>query len=83
MPNGRPGDHPFTDIVVHGSSSQYGEEVSSLVRAMAGAPGFDSVREEVVALLEGISFYSRPGDRERAVDELLRRLLEIEGRLGG
>jgi hypothetical protein len=82
MPNGRPGDHPYTDIVVHGSSSQYGEEVSALVRAMAGAPGFDAVREEVVALIEGISFSPRPDDWEGAVDELLRRLRQIQGRLG-
>lgn len=81
MPNGRPGDHPYTDIVVHGDSSKFGEEISGLVRAMRAAPGFAAVREEVVGLIEGMSFAPGPDDREAAMAALLARLREIEARL--
>ena len=81
MPNGRPGDHPYTDIVVHGSSSEFGEEISGLVRAMAAAPGFAAVREEVVDLIESIPLASGPDDRDAAMAALLSRLREIEARL--
>lgn len=49
MPNGRPGDHPYTDIVVHGNTV-YSAEVTELVEAMdEEAP--DSARQEVRTLL--------------------------------
>ena len=35
MPNGRPHDHPLTDILVH-SISVYGEQTDSLIRKIAG-----------------------------------------------
>ena len=34
MPNGKPGDHPFTDIVVHGRDV-YSPQIASLVREIA------------------------------------------------
>ena len=34
MPNGKPGDHPYTDIVVHGQDV-YSPKAASLVREIA------------------------------------------------
>lgn len=36
MPNGKPGDHPYTDIVVHGLDV-FGEEIDSTVRRLDGS----------------------------------------------
>ena len=33
MPNGKPGDHPYTDIVVHGLDV-FGKEIDSTVRRL-------------------------------------------------
>ena len=35
MPNGKPHDHPLTDILVH-SIPVYGEETDNLIRKIAG-----------------------------------------------
>ena len=35
MPNGKPGDHPYTDIVIHGRDV-YSPRAASLVREIAG-----------------------------------------------
>lgn len=50
MPNGKPGDHPYTDIIHHGSS-EYGEPVDGLVKELSKLPGFSNVRGEVLDLL--------------------------------
>jgi len=50
MPNGRPGDHPLTDILNHGSSN-YPEDIDALVKQLAQMPGFSSVRERVATIL--------------------------------
>ena len=50
MPNGRPGDHPLTDIVEYGSS-EYPSDIETKVRALAVAPGFDAHRERVADVL--------------------------------
>ena len=42
MPNGKPGDHPYTDILHYGSS-EYGEPVDGLVKRLAQMPDFPSV----------------------------------------
>ena len=34
MPNGRPGDHPLTDIFLHGLEA-YGREVDSMLREIS------------------------------------------------
>ena len=82
MPNGRPGDHPYTDIVVHGDSSRFGAEVSDLIRDMATRPGYAAVREEVVALLEDIDIYPRPNDWDAVLAALLARLRALAARQG-
>ena len=83
MPNGRPGDHPYTDIVVHGDSSAFGTEVSGLIREMAARPGFAAVREEVVTLIEQTDLHRRPDDRDAVLADLLARLRELSARQTG
>ena len=50
MPNGRPGDHPLTDIL-HYRASAFGPEIDSLVRELSGMPGFEGQRGRVADLL--------------------------------
>jgi len=44
MPNGKPGDHPFTDIVLHGLAV-YSPEADSLVREIAALGGRDRIAD--------------------------------------
>lgn len=53
MPNGKPGDHPITDLMVHGRSSMP-PEIEDLVRALWGLrpPNFnpgDPVWDDIYA----------------------------------
>ena len=50
MANGRPGDGPLTDILIHGHSS-YPDDVVERVRELADMPGFASVQLRVDELL--------------------------------
>lgn len=50
MPNGRPGDNPYDEIIHHGGS-EYGEPVDGLVRQLSQLPGFSSVSREVASIL--------------------------------
>jgi len=50
MPNGRPGDHPLTDILSYGSSN-YPEDINALVKHLAQMPRFASVRDRVANIL--------------------------------
>ena len=38
MPNGKPGDHPYTDVVIHGTSI-FGSPIDDLIRRMAQTGG--------------------------------------------
>jgi hypothetical protein len=82
MPNGKPGDHPYSDIIVHGSSADYGDEVPDLVRAMAKKPGFPEVRDEVGDLLLDLWPLGRGDRRHQLIQEALHRLQAIDARLG-
>ena len=82
MPNGKPGDHPYTDIVVHGSSSEFGEEISALVREMARHPGFAAVREEVVDILESVAFRPQSDKSDAVMKETMKRLVAVKAKLG-
>jgi hypothetical protein len=44
MPNGKPFDHPFTDIVTHGRLV-YSERADSLVREIAALGGAEEVAD--------------------------------------
>ena len=50
MPNGKPGDHPLTDILHYGSS-EFGDPVDRLVRELSEHPDWGRVRDEVSTLL--------------------------------
>lgn len=50
MANGKPGDHPLSDILDHGGSA-LGPEIDRRVRELAELPGFAAVRDRVARLL--------------------------------
>jgi nitrate reductase assembly molybdenum cofactor insertion protein NarJ len=78
MPGGKPGDHPYTDIVIHGWSDEVGQEMSDLVRALAQTSGFAPFRDEVSDVLESCSQYwgSNPTDQVKL--DAMDRLIEIK-----
>lgn len=50
MPNGRHGDHPYTDIVCCGFKT-FTPEIDDLVRELSQMPGFEERKNEVQELL--------------------------------
>ena len=77
MPNGRPGDHPVTDIVVHGFD-KFSPRVDDLVREIARLHGMQalfplerelftveaalsSLEHDLVSLREELRRQSEPG----------------------
>jgi hypothetical protein len=78
MPNGRPGDHPYTDIVVHGGNI-FGQEIDDLVRSMSTHPQFATIRNRVVELLWSCPNWTSTAE-ERA--ELLSSLSQLREELG-
>lgn len=50
MPNGRPGDHPLTDILLYGLSN-FPDDIKKTVIRLATLPRFKEVRERVAAIL--------------------------------
>ena len=80
MPNGKPGDHPYTDILNFGSS-EYGEAVDSLVKKLAAMPGFSRVKDAVADLLWENSPLSREPERAALVRHVLEKLRAIEQEL--
>ena len=71
MPNGKPGDHPITDILVH-HRRVYSETADALVREIAGLGGEDEIAN---MLLTDYNEYSKPD-----VPKLERVLTEIRDR---
>ena len=80
MANGKPGDHPLTDILLHGGS-EFGEPVDSFVRDLAATASFERARDEVADLLLELSPMYRSGERDRLAEEAFRRLASIRMRL--
>lgn len=80
MPNGKPGDHPFTDIL-HLGHSEYGEPVDSFVKKLAAMPGFDGVRGRVASILWDNSPMGRMPERAALVASAMQKLEEIEREL--
>lgn len=73
MPNGKPGDHPLTDILHYGSS-EFGDPVDAIVKMLANHPDWSKVREEVSNLLWDNSPHwlnAKPDGREAALSALL------------
>lgn len=46
MPNGRHGDHPLTDILVHGGGA-YPPDINAIVLEMSALPGFETIKDRV------------------------------------
>ena len=75
MPNGKPGDHPLTDILVH-RHVVYGEGVEEVVRTVA-AECSESEREFLASLLfwwpeGGPDGCSTARQLKRVLDDFLR-----------
>jgi hypothetical protein len=80
MPNGKPGDHPFTDILHYGHS-EYGEPVDSMVKHLAKHPRFGVFRESVASLLWKHSPMGRPEEREALISQCTAALHDIQTRV--
>ncbi|WP_193366719.1 hypothetical protein [Pelagibius marinus] len=77
MPNGKPGDHPFTDIVVHGRDV-YSPKAAELVREIANLAD-DKQRRALADLLfsEFNEFYDPDVEKlERFLTDMRNKLLE-------
>ena len=59
MPNGKPGDHPFTDIVVHGFDV-YSPDIDELVRQVAPLCDDKTRRELADRLFHQYNEYGDP-----------------------
>lgn len=75
MPNGKPGDHPFTDIVVHGLDV-YSPQVAKLVREISKLAS-DTARREISDLL--YTKYNEYSDPD--VEELEQVLINMRDKL--
>jgi hypothetical protein len=77
MPNGKPGDHPYTDIVLH-RQDIYSPRAASLVREIAKLTD-DRGRDQLANLLiTEYDTFSRPdvAKLERVLTEMRDRLLK-------
>lgn len=75
MPNGKPGDHPFTDIVIHGLDV-YSSQVAKLVREIAKLASDQERRKLSDLLYQDYNEYSDPD-----VEELKRVLTDLRDKL--
>ena len=82
MPNGKRGDHPFSDILHYGSS-EFGEPVDGLVKKLAEFPRFPEVREEVAKLLWENSPMGREPERAELVGRVVEQLSRYQERITG
>lgn len=81
MPNGKPGDHPYTDIVNHGIDVP-NEEVSEIVRNIA-VSGNDKTRKEARRLLwnAGVHLLSDHELSDEELERLTHDLYSLAGEL--
>jgi hypothetical protein len=76
MPNGKPGDHPYTDIVAHGAA-RFGEPLDGLVRELSRTGGCP---EELANQL----FEAEEAVRQlRRVEQAIKKVLDERRRAGG
>jgi len=80
MANGRPGDHPFTDILHYGSS-EFGEPIDSIVKEMSKHPLFFKVSDDVADLLWEKSPFGRQNEKATLLAETEKGLTAISARL--
>ncbi len=75
MPNGKPGDHPYTDIVIHGRDV-YSSDIAKLVREIDQLAS-EKEREDLGdLLLFKFGVFSNPD-----TDELERILTELRDKM--
>lgn len=76
MPNGKPGDHPLTDILIH-KATVYGKEADDLIRKIAGLCSRRELDEwwqsEIGWKPDGSSVLRKV---QKQFDELMRRAKE-------
>ncbi|MEX0904700.1 MAG: hypothetical protein WD604_16490 [Balneolaceae bacterium] len=78
MPNGKPGDHPLTDILNHGQS-EYGEPVDGMVKEMSKHPKFSQVRDQVgKILMEESPMGKEKSKRQDSVQNAINRLKRVQ-----
>jgi hypothetical protein len=78
MPNGRPGDHPLTDIL-HYNSPVFGSKIDDLVRVLARTSGYKQVHDRIANLLyENWPYWENVTPD---YDGVYRELLEIQSEL--
>jgi hypothetical protein len=79
MPNGKPGDHPYTDIVVHGHDV-YSRRASDLVREIARLADEKTRRELSDLLWYEYNDFAKPdvAKLERVLTELRDKLKREE-----
>lgn len=82
MPNGKPGDHPYTDILYYGSS-EFGEPVDGLVKELSKMPGFETVSDEVANILWDHSLVGRRWKKAKLAKAALEKLQAVKQRLKG
>ncbi|GAB3754290.1 hypothetical protein [Microlunatus parietis] len=76
MPNGKPGDHPLTDILVHGFTV-FGSELDGLIREIDDLGGTEELAREVNLMDFDPRFGADVADRA----ELRDRLITLRNRL--
>jgi len=80
MPNGKPGDHPVTDVLIHGNEA-ISPRVSELIAEIARVGGRDALRpfdDDLLALDADVRFGLL---REGSVEAMERRLADELDRL--
>ena len=75
MPNGKPGDHPYTDIVIHGWDV-FGPPMDELIRRVAATGGCPKPLRQ--RLFEHEPQFGKGKDLP-ALEEALRALLRERG----
>lgn len=80
MPNGKPGDHPYTDVVIHGAK-RFGEPIDELLRQLETTGGCP---DHLSRLLydNDPSYRDVQVDREKVESAIRRVLAERQGGTG-
>lgn len=83
MPNGKPGDHPYTDII-HRLRRVYSPRIDDLVREVATLSNDRGQRDLADLLMREYNDFARPdlGKLERTLLDLRDRLREDATRRG-
>ncbi|KAB7766265.1 hypothetical protein [Xanthomonas maliensis] len=81
MPNGKPGDHPLSDLS-YGSSSGYGEAFDTLARALLKRPDAKAELERIVNAVPSVYMASQQ-EIDAALAQALPRLRALRASHAG